>query len=148
MQIKDLLDVIGKNNSKKPEIFNHSADLLMIGIRNSLEGIYEAGAWGQMVDVTQFGIPIRKISSDFRKFEFDIVGGYLMRWGQTLHKTYEMPTMQEYVDQEDFVGEEINGFYNQDILQLIPLYEALKGKGIECYVDRDNAQLVVAIDVK
>lgn len=148
MQKKDLLELIKGYNSKKKDLFDRSADLLLTEIRNGLEAIYNQGAWAQMVDVNQIGIPIRKMSQDFQKFEIDILGGYLMRFGETMHETYEMVTLQEFIEQDDFVGKELNGFTDQDILQLEPFGKALERKGIGCYADYDNGQLVIAIDVE
>lgn len=148
MQKKDLLDLINSYNSKRDEIFARSADILLAEIRNELEGIYNRGEWGQMTAVTQFGIPIRKISKDFQHFEIDITGGFLMRFGETLHETYEMLTLEEFISSGNFKGEELNGFQDEDIRQLEPFGKALKAKGIECYADNDNGTLVVAIDVQ
>lgn len=147
MQVKDLLDVINGYNSKKDDIFDRSADILLTGIRNELDAIYHRGEWAQMVDVTQFGIIIRKISMNFKEFEFDISDGYLMRFGETLSETYEMITLQEFIDIGEFHGEEINGFQDVSIRQLEPFGKALKEKGIECFADTDNGCLVVAINV-
>jgi len=147
MKVKDLLDVINQYNSERENLFNRSADLLLMGIRNELEAIHNRGAWAEMVDVNQFGISIRKLSSDFQEFEFDISGGYLMRFGENLRDTYEMITLQEFIDRGNFQGEELNGFQGGDIRKLEPFGKALEAKGIECYADIENGQLVVAINV-
>lgn len=148
MHTKDLLALIRNYNSQKDELFYKSSDILLSGIRNELEAIYNRGSWAQMVDVTQFGISIKKISSDFQQFDFDITGGYLMRFGETLCKDYEFITMQEFFDAGDFAGQEICGFTNNDILQLKPFCQALEAKGAECYADPENGQLVLAICVQ
>lgn len=149
MEAKDLVELIKHYNSQKEELFKRSADLLLSEIRNELEAIYNRGEWAQMVDVTQLGIPVRKISKDFQKFEIDIIGGgYLMHFGETLPESFEIPTLQELIDQDDLWGKAINGFRDGDIRQLEPLGKALKEKGIECYADYEDGNLVVAIDVK
>ena len=84
---------------------------------------------------------------NFKEFEFDISNGYLMRFGETLSETYEMITLQEFIDIGEFYGEEINGFQDVSIRQLEPFGKALKEKGIECFADTDNGCLVVAINV-
>ena len=42
---------------------------------------------------------------------------------------------------------ELYGFHDEDILQIQPLYEALRKKGFECYVDKENYQLIIALDI-
>lgn len=149
MQVKDLLDLISNYNSEKSELFNRSADLLLSGVRNELEDIYHRGGWAEMVDVTQIGVSIRKISQDFQKFTIDILGGYLLRFGKTLKEDYNMLTLPEFIENAKEIGvQELSGFGGEDIRLLLPLYKALKEKGVECYADPDNGQLVAAIDVK
>ncbi len=147
MEAKDLSKLITTYNSRKEEIFDHCADLLVSKVRNELEELYNRGAWARMVGVTQLGISLRRLSDTLQEFEFDILSGYLMKFGQTIHDEFSFPTFQEFIENEEYDGFELYAFQCEDILQIKPFYEALKRKGFECYVDTGDYQLVVAFNI-
>lgn len=146
MQAKNLAEIIKSYNSHKDDIFDHCVDLFISQVQNSIEEIYNNGNWTLMVDVTQLGISLKNMSRDFRGFEFDILSGYLMRFGSTVHDEFGFPTFQEFIDSKGYEGFELYCFQSEDILQIKPFYEALKRKGFECYVDEDD-RLVVTLDI-
>lgn len=104
-----------------------------------------------MVDITQLGIVLENLSDNFQKFEFDILSGYPMKFGKNIQAEYGLLTFQEFVETEAYKKFVLYKFEN--ILQVKPFYEALKRKGFECYVDKDNCkdqdtcQLVVALNI-
>lgn len=148
MKAKDLLELINTYNLRKEEIFDHCADLFISKVRNELEEIYNRGDWTRMVDVTQLGISLIRLSDNFQRLEFDILSGYPMKFGQTMHDEFGFPTFQEFIESKGYEKYELNGFQCEDILLIKPFYEALKRKGFECYVDTGNYQLVVALNIK
>lgn len=149
MNAKDLVDQIDVYNSHETEIFDHCADLLLTTVRNELDDIYNRGQWSMMIGVTQLGIALRKVSPDFRTFEVGILDAYPMHFGQTFHKEFpEFPLYGTFVDSGKYKNEEICGFQCEDIKLLIPLVISLKYKGIEVYVDAENNQLVLTLDIK
>lgn len=148
MDANDLLRLINTYNSRTEELFDHCADLFISQARNELEEIYNHGDWTRMVDITQLGISLTRLSDNFQKFEFDISSGYHMKFGQNMHDEFGFPTFQEFIESNGYEGFELNGFQCEDILQIQPFYKALKRKGFECYVDTGNYRLVVALNIK
>lgn len=148
MEAKDLSELINTYNSCKKELFDHCADLFISKVRNELEEIYNHGDWTRMVDITQLGISLTRLSENFQEFEFDILSGYPMRFGETIHNEFGFRTFQKFIKSKEYEDFELNGFQGKDILQIKPFYKALKRKGLECYVDMENRQLVVALNIK
>ena len=146
MEAKDLLELINTYNSRKEELFDHCAELFISKVRNELEEIYNRGEWIKMVDISQLVIPIEELSENFQKFEFNILLGFPMRFGQTFHDWSGFPTFEEFIESKEYQNLNLYGFESD--LQVKPFCEALKRKGFECYVDVDNCIIVVTLNIE
>lgn len=150
MNTNDLVAQINGYNSHENEIFDHCADLLLSTIRNDLDDIYNGGQWSRMIGVTQLGIALRSVSPDFKTFKIGILDAYPMHFGQKFHDEFpDFPLYGTFVDSGKYINEEICGFQCEDILLLMPLVISLRYKGFkEVYVDAENSQLVLVLDIK
>lgn len=148
MTAEDILDDINKYNSNKVKLFNDCADQFISLVRSELSEIYSKGLWTQMVSVSQLGIVIKSMSPDFHSFKIDILSGFKMYDGHQICEDLELPTFKEFIESGTYKHSEINDFQNEDIIQIVPFYAALKRKGFEMIVDEPNYQLIVALDIE
>jgi len=145
MNATNLLTLIREYNSHKEEIFDKNTDLFISQVHQQLTDLYNEGSWALMSSVTQLGVSLQKISKDFCTFEFDVPMGYLMSFGETVDKMF--PAFQQFLRDKDLNCTELCGFQGNEIRQLEPFCETLTKKGFGCYVDEDNYQLVITVDI-
>lgn len=147
MDANNLVTLIRDYNSHKGEIFEQSTNLFTSQVQQQLTDLYNEGNWTLLVNVTQLGISLQKIRRDFRDFDFDVSMGYLMTFGKTIQEEYSFPTFQQFLLDDNYEDAELCNFQGSDIRLLEPFCNALTQKGFGCYVDQDNCQLVITIDV-
>ena len=55
--------------------------------------------------------------------------------------------IDEYNSNKEEMFDKCADIFISQALQIQPLYEALRKKGFECYVDKENYQLIIALDI-
>lgn len=148
MDVKNLQNVIREYNSHQEEIFDKATDIFISKVQSEFDRMYKNQEWAKMTGVTELGIFITKLSNDFKTVEFRISPYTSGRNGKSYEEEYDedLP-FTEYFEMKRYIGDELSGFQEEDILALKPYCESLKRKGFGCYVDEGSKELVVTIKI-
>lgn len=148
MNVNDLRTLVKSYNSKEEEIFDGVAETFLQQVRNEFEKLIGEGKWASFIGCTTIGISVTTINSLFLAFKFEVLGSWNLHHGKSLSKDYDLPTYDQFIKENDLKEvREIAGFQDEDIKLLSPFVKALQRKGLECYADEANYQLIVAFDI-
>ena len=147
MNAKTLQDVIREYNSHEEEIFDNATDIFISKVRDEFEKMYRNQEWVKMIGVSELGIFITVVSDDFKTVRFRILPFVSGRNGKDFQDGHDYPTFTEYIENEDYFGDELCNLEDEEILILKPYCKSLERKGFGCYVDTGDHELVVTLKI-
>lgn len=148
MHAKTLQEIIREYNSHNEEILDSATDIFISEVRNELERMYRDQKWPMMIGVSELGIYITELSEDFKTVKIEISPFISGRNGKSYNDEYPNdPTFTEYLENKEYLGDELYNFQGEEILALKPYCDSLKRKGFGCYVDTDYKELIVTLKI-
>lgn len=83
----------------------------------------------------------------FQRFGINLTRCIGIRNGKDFQDEHDYPTFTEYIENEDYFGDELCNLQDEEILILKPYCKSLERKGFGCYVDTGDHELVVTLKI-